>query len=412
LIEPVFRFAARLAPTEGDSKNLEQLFEERRHRPGVNIFGYFASDIGVGESTRGLANAISMLRPVNRVPFCTHQLQEVTELSGLFQRFDYLSDTNVFVTYPHQREDLLGNLRPEQLAGRRNIAHLAWEQKDVNPWWKVVYDRYDEIWSISDFSAGPFRAMFPGRVKVVPNVLNFDDFPDCQEFRRDRLAGEQIQFLFAFDAGSSIERKNPEAVIDAFIRAFKGTQYATRVKLTLKVGCMNRPQFASSVERLRRKASAASLSISFDGRQLDRQSMLRLIAKTDCYVSLHRSEGFGYTMAEAMFYGIPVIASEYSGNLEYMTSENSLLVPCTEVFVKNAEGPFQRGSIWGNPDADVAADLMRQVVESPPDALAIGERGRQTVVHKLSASAVAETIRSSFEIAPLINQSIQLPARV
>jgi glycosyltransferase involved in cell wall biosynthesis len=396
-IAPAFRAAARrVLPNEATSRSLEQRLNERERRPGVNIFGYFASDIGVGESSRGLAQAVSLLRPVTRVPFCTHQLRQGTELSHLFQRFDYLSDTNVFVSYPHQREDLLAYMRPEQLARRRNIAHLAWEQKDANPWWKVVYDRYDEIWTISEFAATPFRNMFPGRVRVVPNVLDIEHFPDGQDFGRTRLTGERLNFLFAFDAGSSMERKNPEAVIDAFVRAFEGTGHAGRVHLTLKVGGMYRPQYVAWIERLMCKASDAALAIHFDGRQLDRTAMLRLIARADCYVSLHRSEGFGYTIAEAMFYGIPVIASGYSGNLEYMTPENSLLVPCAEVFVKNAEGPFQRGSIWGEPDIDTAAMLMRRVVEQPSEALAIGERGRKTVIEKLSAASVADAIRPIF----------------
>ena len=215
---------------------------------------------------------------------------------------------------------------------------------------------------------------------------------------RPGLACELIRFLFVFDASSSMERKNPEGVIDAFIKAFKGTRNAKRVHLTLKVGSMHRPEYAARVDRLMRRASDSGLAIHFDGRQLIREAMLQLIAEADCYVSLHRAEGFGYTMAEAMFYGVPVIASGYSGNLEYMTPANSFLVPCKEAFVKDADGPFQRGSIWGDPDIDIAATLMRQLVENPSKALAIGECGRKTVIRELSATAVAETIKSCFVV--------------
>jgi len=412
MIEPVFRYAARLARDEAAVKQLDTVLEERRVLPGVNVFGHFASDTGVGESSRGLANAISRLRPVNRVPFCTYQLRKDTELSALFQRFDYLTDTNVFITYPHQREDLLGRLRPEQAAGRRNIAHLAWEQRDVNPWWKQVYDRYDEIWTLSEFSATGFRTLFPGRVKVVPNVLNADEFPEYRELREGRLKGERIQFLFVFDAGSSIERKNPSAVIEAFVKAFRGTAEATRVQLTLKASGLHRPQFGPAVDRLRQQAAVAGLAIEFDGNPRERDTLLRLIAQADCYVSLHRSEGFGYTMAEAMYYGVPVIASGYSGNLDYMTEANSLLVPCREVFVKNAEGPFQHGSVWGEPDVDAAAAFMREVVKRPDEALARAELGRQSVVEKLSAATVAGTLQSSFQTPEPIHRATLRSSRV
>jgi glycosyltransferase involved in cell wall biosynthesis len=396
-IEPIYRAAVRrLAAEDAITRNLELNLAERKLTPGVNIFGYFASDIGVGESTRGLAQAVSLLRPVNRMPFCTSQLREETALSDLFQRFDYLSDTNVFVTYPHQREDLLEAMRPEHLAGRRNIAHLAWEQKDANPWWAMIYDRYDEIWTISEFAATPFRKMFPDRVRVIPNVLDFENFPHFEELSRNRLKGDLLRFLFVFDPSSSMERKNPEGLIDAFAKAFKDTPYAKRVQLTLKVAGMHRADYVTRIERLARKANETGLAIRFDGRQLGRGAMLRVIAEADCYVSLHHAEGFGYTMAEAMFYGIPVIASGYSGNLEYMTSSNSFLVPCEEAFVKTPDGPFQRGSVWGEPDIGIASALMRQIAENPAKALAIGELGRKAVVGKLSAIAVAAKIKPSF----------------
>jgi glycosyltransferase involved in cell wall biosynthesis len=288
-------------------------------------------------------------------------------------------------------------VRPEHLAGRQNIAHLAWEQRDGNPWWQPVYDRYDEIWSISDFAALPFRKMFPDRVRVVPNALEFDEFPACPDESRQRLQGEQMSFLFAFDANSSIERKNPEGVIRCFTQAFGGTHHAGRVRLTLKIGGLTRVEHSRRVERLRAMAAESGLDIRFDDRQLSRPEVLRTIAAADCYVSLHRAEGFGYTMAEAMYYGVPVVASGYSGNLEYMSADNSFLVPCQEAYVKEADGPFQRGSVWGEPDADAAVAMLRLVAERPAEARAIGERGAETVRRTLSVAAVAERIRSRFE---------------
>jgi len=156
-------------------------------------------------------------------------------------------------------------------------------------------------------------------------------------------------------------------------------------------------QHWSRIERLLHQITYAGLAVQLDDRHLDRESMLALIAEADCYVSLHHAEGFGYTLAEAMSYGVPVIASGYSGNLEYMTAENSYLVPCTETFVRNPDGPFQRGSLWGEPDIDAAAAMMRRVADHPAEALAVGERGRIAVRSRLSAEAVAEIIRPYFQ---------------
>ncbi len=400
-VEPRYRAAiTRLPHSMAVSEQLPARLKQRIACPGVNIFGYFKADLGVGESARGLAGAVSMLRPVNRIPLYTSQVQEGVALTELFQRFDYLTDTNVFVTYPHQRDDYLGMLRPEQLHGRRNVVHLAWEQKGDNPWWKVVYDRYDEIWMISEFAATPFRKMFPDRVRVVPNVLDFDNFPACDEANAKRLKGKRLRFMFAFDSRSSMERKNPEAVADAYIKAFQGTRHARRVLLTLKVGGLRWTRHAARIDQMVIRVTAAGLAVELDDRHLTREATLALIASADCYVALHHAEGFGYTLAEAMAYGVPVVASGYSGNLEFMTPENSYLVPCTETFVSTPDGPFQRGSLWGEPDIDAAAGMLRAIADNPADALAVGERGRIAVRSRLSAAAIAETIRPFFAAAP------------
>ena len=115
---------------------------------------------------------------------------------------------------------------------------------------------------------------------------------------------------------------------------------------------------------------------------------MKLIASADCYVSLHRAEGFGYTIAEAMYYSMRVIASDYSGNLEYMTARDSFLVPCVETFVKEADGPFQRGSIWGEPNLDAAIAYMRDVVSNRAKAKEIGKRGHAAVSKKLNTRAI------------------------
>jgi glycosyltransferase involved in cell wall biosynthesis len=127
-------------------------------------------------------------------------------------------------------------------------------------------------------------------------------------------------------------------------------------------------------------------------RDLSRSELLRLISAADCYVSLHRAEGFGYTCAEAMAYGSPVIATGYSGNLQYMNGENSFLVDWREVEVSRPEGPFPRGSVWAEPDVDHAAQLMRQVARSPEHARRIGERAARDVRAVCSIEAVGAVV--------------------
>ncbi len=370
------------------------LSDARKH---VNVFGFFHADTGVGESTRGLANATQHVASVRRIPLCTGSVTAGIRLHQLFHNFDYAATCNVIVSYPHQSEDFFGILPRDYMAGRANIIHLAWEQRDWNACWRDVYDRYDEIWVISEFAALPFQKLFGDKVRVVPNVISAHDVNIGPSDRED----DRFRFTFVFDANSSMERKNPEGVLAAFIQAFAGTPQSAEVELYLKVGNLERIEHAARIQALRHAARLSGLNIIFDGRTLSRSALLSLVAYSDCYVSLHRSEGFGYTMAEAMWYGVPVIASGYSGNLEYMDADNSFLVPCVETLVKEADGPFQRGSVWGEPNISDAADLFRRVLSDRDHARAIGKLGEATVRSKLNPAAVAERLLAS----PLIGSS-------
>ena len=361
---------------------------------GVNLFGFFLANTGVGESSRGLEKALSLITGVRRVHQFTSHLEASTRVEELYTRYDHHADCNIFVSYPHAHEDLFGRLPSELTGRRRNIIHLAWEQRDWNTHWRSIYSRYDEIWAISSFAAMPFREMLGAeKVQVVPNVLQVEHFPSTVEAAKDRFQRGCFRFLFVFDANSSIERKNPEAALKAFSAAFGGSKWVSSVELVLKINNLARPEHNGRIDKLRRLAATSGLKVVFDGRQLAREEILLLIASADCYISLHRAEGFGYTLAEAMYLGVPVIASGYSGNLEYMSSEDSYLVPCTEVLVRNADGPFQRGSVWGEPDIEVAADMMRDVVENRQKARKIGERAAAVVRRKLLPEVVAEGLK-------------------
>lgn len=379
---------------EPDAGYLVKPANSKRH---LNLFGYHLANTGVGESTRGLRSALSHLAVVKALPFNTGNVVKGTFLHDLFWQYDYDSSMNVFVSYPHLRENLLEALPPEITSGRKNVAHLAWEQRDWHPYWFNVYQQYDEIWAISHFAAGPFTRMFgETRVRVVPNVVDFSDFPERSPGAANE--GGRFRFLYVFDANSSLERKNPEGVLDAFVSAFAGTRDAKNVELYLKVGNLERIEHADRIARLRLTAQRSGLKIMFDGRVLTRGQLLELIASADCYVSLHRAEGFGYTLAEAMGLGVPVIATGYSGNMEFMNKENSYPVEYVEVPVSRGDGPFQRGSMWAEPSSAHAVALMRKVVRDRAAAVETGGRGKRDVRTSLSAAAVAQRMSTWFQL--------------
>lgn len=181
-----------------------------------------------------------------------------------------------------------------------------------------------------------------------------------------------------FDAHSIVERKNPGAVIQAFKRAFPAEPDA---RLVLKVTHADR----ALLDRLRSEAADARVLVV--DRVFDREEVNSLLALSDCYVSLHRSEGFGLTLAEAMALGKPVIATAHSANLDFMGVSNSLLVRYRMVRLEQDYPPYPRGSAWADPDVDHAAELMRTVYGDPDRGRKLGARAREDVMAYLSPAA-------------------------
>ena len=171
-----------------------------------------------------------------------------------------------------------------------------------------------------------------------------------------------------FDLHSVIERKNPMGVIEAFRTAFAPGSGASLV-----IKCINRESKPDEYDRLR-LAARGHPDVHIIDRYVSAQEKDAMLAASDCYVSLHRSEGFGLTPAEAMYLGKPVIATGYSGNLEYMTPRTATSWTTVLKPIGSRNFPYPADGEWANPDTDHAARLMREVVEDP---LAAARRGRQ-----------------------------------
>jgi glycosyltransferase involved in cell wall biosynthesis len=365
-----------------DAGGLRALLPEHR---GVNLFGYHKSPIGLGTLTRGLGQALGAAGArVQPNLLGDSAMAADLSIADFVRAYDHRLDTNLFVSYPHQHEMLLPRCPEHVTRGRRNIAYLAWEQRDGSPYWPQIYQDFDQVWACSDFAAESLRRFMRRDVATVPCVLDCDALPPPGNKRDCGLEPEKLTFLFVFDANSSIERKNPEAVIQAFAAAFAGHD---DVCLVLRIANGHRLHHR---ERIRRLLAAAprGLDLRLVVEPLAHDDLLRLLSAGDCYVSLHRAEGFGYTCAEAMAYGMPVIATGYSGNLQFMDRDSSFLVDYREATVAVPDGPYQRGSIWAEPDVQHAAALMRMVYDRPDLARDTGARARDHVRRVLAPAVI------------------------
>jgi glycosyltransferase involved in cell wall biosynthesis len=378
--------AARLRSTAVRSPGSP--IEPGERRPGINLFGYFRSPIGLGYQSKGLALALRLQGvEVQENLIGNMAMEPGLRPSELVRRYDFRLDTNLFVTFPHLGQRLLDTYPGAWVGSRRNVVYLAWEQREANPLWESYFRGFDQVWTLSTFAARGLEEALGREVRVVPCAVDVAALELA--VRRARLRGEKrertFEFLSTFDANSSIERKNPEATVAAFAHAFRPGEAVT---LNLRIANAQNWPHRRRLRRLAELAAATGLDIRLLTAPLSRAEYLGLLVDADGYLSLHRAEGFGMTCAEAMALGIPTIATGYSGNTDFMAADNSFLVESREIEVRVAEGPFRGGSLWAEPDVEHAAALMRWVYENRAAATAIAERGRATVLERLTPAAV------------------------
>ncbi len=269
--------------------------------------------------------------------------------------------------------------------GRYNIGAWTWELSSFPEEWLPRFQYHDEIWVPSNFVADALSRVSPVPIVRMPYVIHPEpsrrDDLDRSHFG---LPPNDFVFLFIFDSQSEVERKNPKGLLEAFRRAFPTNKDAF---LLIKSSHPN-PQATAAMQQ-----AAKTANVRIIDAVVSRDEVHALYHLCDCYISLHRSEGFGLTLTEAMNAGKPVIATGYGGNVDFMTTENSYLVKYKLVEIDRDHGPYRKSWIWADPDLDHAAQLMRRVYENREEARAIGRKASEDVRHLLHPSAVGDLIR-------------------
>jgi len=353
---------------------------------GINLLGYFESEKGVGEGARSNLRIIQ----ATGLPYCINN--KVDSGSSNVERIsEKLGVNNPYrVNLMTLNADGLGEYGARHaayLAGRYNIAYWAWELPEFPPMWAPSFGYTDEIWTPSQFTRDSVASRSPVPVQVVPHSLQMEErdvaIPDRGRYG---IAKDVFLFLFFFDFHSFLERKNPLGVIEAYKRAF-----GTRKDVQLLIKSLHSTEHRKELERLEYACQGANVRI-LDA-VLTREEKQDLMKAADCYVSLHRSEGFGLTLAEAMLYGKPVVATSYSGNVDFMSDEDSFLVPYRLVTIKETHGPYMAGYHWADPDLDYACDIMRHIEGNREAASVVGRRAQAKVRELLHPATIAASVR-------------------
>ena len=275
------------------------------------------------------------------------------------------------------------------LRGRRIIGYWAWELPVVPDIWRAGLPFVHEVWAPSGFSAAALRSLAPG-VRVVPYPLAAHPPAPSALGRADfGLPAGAVITLAAFSLASSFERKNPIGAISAHQMAF-----GARVDRLLLLRVGNPHHFPDDFARL--QAAVAGLpNVRLDTRTLPAADSHALTAACDIVLSLHRSEGFGLVPAEAMLLGIPVVATAWSGNMDYMDPDCAALVPFALIPARDPRGVFEApGAVWADPDLAAAAVNLVRLADDPAARRALGQAGQRAARLRLGTEPLADAIRS------------------
>jgi glycosyltransferase involved in cell wall biosynthesis len=352
--------------------------------PGVNLAGYFDAALGVGEAGRQVYDALE----AQGVPVAPVGLIASNSPGGerdqARERGGSPHAINLLCVNADQVPALAADLGHGFFAGRYTIGLWWWEVDRFPERWLEAFEHVDEIWVGTDHVADALSPISP--VPVVKVTLPVS-LPDFERLPRARLGlPEGFLYLFAFDHLSVFERKNPLGLIEAFKRAFQPGEGAA-----LAIKCINHERRPEEHARLV-EAAASHPDVHLIDRHVPRAEKDAMIAACDCYASLHRSEGFGISMAEAMLLGKPVVATGYSGNLDFMTPETAFLVDHELVEVGAGSDPYPADAHWAEPDLDHAAHQLRAVFDDRAEAAARAARGAAEVQATHSIDAAGKTL--------------------
>mgnify|MGYP006279152557 CR=1 FL=1 len=348
---------------------------------GVNVIGYAEGQLGIGEDLRMAVQALDSAgvpcSVVNVNPDPSIDCADRSVSERISDQMPYAC--NLFcLTGIETARVAISETVPLMLPGRVNIGAWPWEFARWPAHWAVAYSLVDEIWAGSVFSAQAYKSDDALPVEFMPMVV--DVTPSAGLTRADfGLPEADYLFVFAFDCSSSMRRKNPWAVLQAFQLAFP-VDGAHDVGLVVKV--MRASSDHPAYQRLRYSA-AADPRIHLIEETLPRAAVLDLYRCCDGFVSLHRSEGFGRAIAEAMFLGKAVIATAYSGNLDFCEPSTALLIPFVLQPLWPGEYPEADGLFWADPDLSAAAEAMRRCAERcwrPDDAAVCELKSRYSAV--------------------------------
>ncbi|PEA56121.1 glycosyl transferase family 1 [Bacillus pseudomycoides] len=356
-------------------------------KKGINLVGYARAEFGLGESCRLAAKSIQS----TNIPFdiINYSLPHVKSLDFSWKHKEItapIHDVNIFHINPDVFPTAHKQLGHQFFNGRYNIGYWHWELPELPREWYTSFKLVDEVWVPSSFVLEAVSKNTNLPVIRIPHCIQVE-CPEGISREYFHLPTDRFLFLSMYDPRSIQQRKNPVASIQAFQKAFSKDDPS--VGLVLKINNSN--YNLAEVKQIHHLIQD-NRNIYLINQSLNRGEVNALIQSVDCVVSLHRSEGFGLVLAEAMYLGKPVIGTNWSGNTDFMNTDNSYPVNYTLVPIKRNYGPYKHYQIWAEPDIEHAAYFMRQLISDQTQCNLIARKGQETIMTDFSPNVIGNMI--------------------
>ena len=296
---------------------------------------------------------------------------------------------NVVHINPLEWRDACGTFSQKQFDRHYNIAVILWELETLPDEWLEVFDYIDEVWTPSRFIAGAVEKATDKPVTVIPYGMEapYDETLTRSDFG---LKDDEFLVLMMFDSNSYASRKNPGAAIDAFREAYG--ENPEKVRLVIKINNPKAKDIAFVEEHL-----GGNTGYTLITERMEKKKLNSLIRLCDVMISMHRAEGFGLVMAEAMALGTPAVATDWSANTEFMPEEAACPVRYKMIPVAG-EYQFDNGQMmWADPDTHHAAEYLKRLRDDSGYYRQKAEAGKRYIAENLSMERCANRIRQRID---------------
>jgi glycosyltransferase involved in cell wall biosynthesis len=375
---------------------------QKGRKTHVRILGFFGQTFGLAEACRRTFKSLEktgLSVSATQIPYSgKHHGKDVSIKADKKIPINY-DEIRIFHFNGDHFDHLINDWGEEVLHCKYKIGYWHWELPDFPEDYRMWFNLVDEVWVPSRFVFDAIAPKSPKPVQIIPLAIDEEAFePPSSDREKFSIPQEKIVFLITFDFYSVMERKNPIAGINAFCKLVADDEYKNKVHLVVKIS--NKHADLDGMKHLSKILSSIdSTKVTLVDQVLRRYEMLQLMNSCDVLISLHRAEGFGLHLAEFMAMGKAILATNWSGNVDFMNASNSYPVHFKIEQIKRNAGPYREGNSWAEVDNVNADSQMKKLLNHELSGCnAIKEEARKRIKLSLSLSKVSSIIEKRIRV--------------